>query len=149
MAKKNVLDKALGQEIADLTERENFLRANADGIESLEYMKRFNPEQVTLLKNDLSDISIIINDVEIEKKETAKAFSDQLKPLKIEKKELLLNIKQKAELVNEKCYKFVDQDARMTGYYNSEGELVNARPMNPNEMQATIYQMDRNTGTNN
>ncbi|MBV5282198.1 MAG: hypothetical protein JZU53_07155 [Paludibacter sp.] len=149
MAKKNSLDKALGQEIADLNERENYLRANADGIESLEYMKRFDPEKVTLLKNDLSDLSIIINDVEIDKKETAKAFSDQLKPLKKQKTELLKNIKEKAELVNERCYKFVDHDARMTGFYNSEGELVNARPMTPDEAQATIYSMDRQTGTNN
>jgi len=109
----------------------------------LDYMKRFDPETITQLKNDLSDTSIIINDLEIEKKEATAAFSEQLKPLIIEKKKLLLNIKQKAEMVSEKCFKFLNEELRMACFYNSEGDLVSSRPMTQEEYQKTMQFPER------
>ena len=41
--------------------------------------------------------------------------------------------------VEEICYKFVDYDERMVGYYNGDGELVKERPARKNELQKTIY----------
>lgn len=143
---KRQLNEVLGQEYDSLTERMDFLRSNCDTVEDLSYMKRFTPEQITTMKNTLATTSIEINDIEVEKKEAMKAYKESLKPLIGDKKELLKNIKQKAELVNEICYKFVDQELRLTGYYNSEGNLVSARPISPDEMQTTIFQIQK-TGT--
>ena len=146
MSKKKQLDEVLGHEYETLAERMDFLKSNCDTVEDLSYMKRFTPEQITTMKNTLATTSIEINDIEVEKKEAMKAYKDSLKPLIDGKKELLKNIKQKAELVNEICYKFVDQELRLTGYYNSEGNLVSARPISPDEMQTTIFQIKK-TGT--
>lgn len=145
--KTTILDRQIGQEVKIGIERENYLRDNCDGVESLDYMKAFDPEQIILLKNDLSDSSIRINDIEVEKKATAKDFKEQLKPMLAEKSLILLNLKQKSEMVTEKCFKFVDTDAKMTGYYNSEGVLVNARSMTPDEMQKTIFEMNGTSAT--
>lgn len=148
MSKKKQLDEVLGHEYETLAERMDFLKSNCDTVEDLSYMKRFTPEQITTMKNTLATTSIEINDIEVEKKEAMKAYKESLKPLIDTKKELLKNIKQKAELVNEICYKFVDQELRLTGYYNSEGNLVSARPISPDEMQTTIFQIQK-TGTHN
>jgi len=66
-----------------------------------------------------------------------------LKPLNVERKLLLLNIKQKAELVTESCFKFLNEEARMACFYNSEGDLVSFRPMTQDEYQKTIPFADR------
>lgn len=148
MSKRKALDLALGQEYVDQKERVQFLKDNCDAVEDLDYMKRFSPEAITSMKNELASTSIEINDIEVEKKEAMTSYKDQLKPLLEGKKTLLKNIKQKAVLVKEICYKFVDQEAMLTGYYNSEGDLVSSRPLAPEEMQKTIFQMQK-TGTNN
>ena len=83
-------------------------------------MKRFTPEQIDQMRVELSDRSIEINDIEVEKKAAMEDFKDQLKPLIIEKKELLTNIKQKAQGVTEDVFRFVDQEAKMTGFYNAD-----------------------------
>ena len=47
------------------------------------------------------------------------------------------------------CYKYFDEDTKMVGFYNKEGNLVNSRPAFPNEMQKTMFQVMRKDGTNN
>jgi len=148
MSKRRSLDLSLGQDISEQKERVQFLKDNCDAVEDLGYMKRFTPEAITSMKNELASTSIEINDIEIEKKEAMSAYKDQLKPLIEGKKSLLKNIKQKAEFVNEICYKFVDQELKLAGYYNADGDLVSSRPLSPDETQATIFQINR-TGTNN
>jgi len=148
--KTALLDRQIGQEIESGIARENYLRDNCECVETLDYMKAFDPDQIILLKNDLSDSSIRINDIEVEKKAVAKDFKEQLKPMIAERSLILLNLKQKSEMVTEKCYKFVDTDAKMTGYYSKEGILVSARSMTPDEMQKNIFEMNgaSATGTN-
>ena len=36
---------------------------------------------------------------------------------------------------------------KMAGYYNKLGELVYSRPIMPQEMQKTIFNINRKTGT--
>lgn len=148
MAKKNLIDKQLGQEIADLEQRKDYLSANCANVEVMDYMKRYDPDTITRMKSELSDQSIIINDIQNERKETMKAYKEQLKPLVEERNTLLLHIKQKAEMVTEKCYKFLNEEMRMACYYNAEGDLVSSRPFTSDEMQKNIFQMDLKTGTN-
>lgn len=122
-----------------------FLKDNCETVEEVGYMKQFSPDQIVAMKDDLSEVAIQINDIETEKKEAMKEYTDRLKPLNDQKSELLGNIKKKAEYVNEQCYKFVDHEDRMVGYYNAEGVLVSSRPARPDEAQMTIRML---TGTN-
>jgi len=140
------MDKVLGQGYKGV-ELEQFLRDNCEKREELGYMKRFTPEEIAEMKDQLATVSIEINDIEEEKKEAMSAFKDQLKPLTEHKTNLLGHIKKKAEFVTEDCFKFSDHTESMVGFYNSEGILVEARPMRPDEFQATIKWLQ--TGTNN
>lgn len=112
-------------------------------------MKPFTPEEMARMKESLSETDIEINDIEEEKKDAMKEFKARLEPLTTERKKTLEGLKKKAEFVTEKCYKFIDQEAREVGYYNANGDLIESRPAYSEEMQGTIFQMPRKTGTNN
>jgi hypothetical protein len=142
------MDKILGQDYQGSRERVSFLKDNCDAVEERGYMKPFTPDTVTAMKNELAEVSIQINDIQAEKKEAMKDFKLRTDPLTDEKKILLGNIKQKAEFVKEQCYKFIDRTDKMTGFYNADGLLVECRPSTPDELQATIFQDLRKTGTN-
>ena len=131
------MDKFLGQEIPE-KDRWQFLQDNADAVEEIGYTHRFTPDET----------SIQINDIEIEKKEAMEAFKAELKPLNERKQELLENIKKGSEYVeHEECVKILYHEEKMAGYYNKLGELVYSRPIMPQEMQRTIFNINRKTGT--
>ena len=132
------MDKFLGQDIPE-QERWQFLQDNADAVEKIGYTHRFTPEELAQKKETLAEVSITINDVEMEKKEAMESFKERLKPLNEEKQELLDHIKRGSEFVeNEECAKFL---------YNKLGELVYSRPIMPQEMQKTVFSINRKTGT--
>jgi hypothetical protein len=145
------MDKELGKEMEAGAKRRDFLESNCDKVEEKGYMKRFTSEQLVQMKEGLSETDIEINDIEEEKKEVIKDFKARLEPLTDERKRLLRGLKDKAEYVREKCYKFVDMEARKVGYYNGDGELIESRPAFPDELQGNIFHQvsKRKTGTNN
>jgi len=126
--------------------QKSFLAANCDGREETGYMKAFTPEQIVEMKDTLSEVAIQINDFEIQKKDFLADLKAETDPLTAQKKTLLKNIKQKAEFVTENCFKFYDHEEKKVGYYNSEGMLIQERPMRADEYQLTIKLGQ--TGTN-
>lgn len=141
------MDKFLGQEIPE-KDRWQFLQDNADAVEEIGYTHRFTPDELAQKKELLAETSIKINDIEIEKKEVMDGYKEQLKPLSEEKQTLLENIKKGTEYIpHEECAKILDHDEKMAGYYNKLGELVYSRPIMPQEMQKTIFNINRKTGT--
>ena len=141
------MDKFLGQEIPE-KDRWQFLQDNADAVEEIGYTHRFTPDELAQKKESLAETSTQINDIEIEKKEAMEAFKAELKPLNERKQELLENIKKGSEYVeNEECVKILYHEEKMAGYYNKLGELVYSRPIMPQEMQRTIFNINRKTGT--
>lgn len=74
------MDKFLGQDIPE-QERWQFLQDNADAVEKIGYTHRFTPEELAQKKETLAEVSITINDVEMEKKEAMESFKERLKPL--------------------------------------------------------------------
>lgn len=142
------MDKFLGQDIPE-EERWQFLKDNADSVEEIGYTHRFTPDELAQKKESLAEASIRINDIEVEKKEAMGVFKQELKPLNEAKQKLLENIKKGSEYVeDEECVKILYHDEKMTGYYNKLGELVYSRPIMPQEMQKTVFSINRKTGTN-
>ena len=147
------MDKHLGKDIENLVAREAFLKDNCDKVEEKGYMKPYTPEELQQRKEELANASIEIAEIEQEAKEAAAHYKGKLKPLKKTRARMVGDIKSKSEYVKELCYKFVDQEARETGYYNREGDLIESRPATADEMQPTLFavrgfnQADK-TGTN-
>lgn len=148
------MDKHLGKDIANLVARESFLKDNCDKVEEKGYMKPYTPEELQQRKEELANASIEIAEIEQEAKEAAAHYKGKLKPLKETRARMVSDIKSKSEYVKEFCYKFVDQEARETGYYNKEGDLIESRPATADELQTTLFGVIRNqesqkTGTDN
>lgn len=142
------MEKFLGQDISE-KDRWQFLQDNADAVESIGYTHRFTPEELAQKKEYLAETSIQISDIETEKKEVMDGYKEQLKPLNEVKQKLLENIKKGSEYVkNEECVKILYHEEKMAGFYNRLGELVYSRPIMPQEMQKSIFSINRKTGTN-
>lgn len=142
------MDRELGKDVEVGKKRVAFLVANCNTVEEKGYMKQYTPEELARLKETLSDTSIIINDIEEEKKGVVAGFKERLDPLVKERKTIIEGLKKKAEYVTEMCYKFIDQEAREVGFYNENGDLIESRPAYGDEMQGTLFQINRKTGTN-
>ncbi len=142
-----MLERELGKDIA-IEEREQFLRDNCDAVEEVTYSKAFTSEELAKQRENLTEVSIKIADIEEEKKQVMDGFKEQLKPLQTEKAEAISNLKSKSQVVTEECFKFLDEESGMIGFYNREGNLVNSRPAFPNELQKTMFSVLRKTGTN-
>jgi hypothetical protein len=141
--------KKLGQEFPSGMARRSFLNDNADSVEKKGYMRKFTEDDIVDFKNNLSETDIQINDIEEEKKEVVNVFKLKLKPLQNQRQKLLKDLKHKAEFVTEECYKFIDTETRMVEYYNVEGEMIETRPANADELQRNLFQDLRKNGTEN
>ena len=142
------MEKTIGKEYKNARDREAFLKDNCDKVEEKGYMKPYTPEELQGHKENLANVSIEIAEVEAEKKAQDVYFKGQLKPLIEQRAQMVSNIKSKSEYVKEICYKFVDQEAKETGFYNADGDLIESRPATADELQPTIFSMARKTGTN-
>lgn len=139
------MEKYIGLEYSK-KQRELFLKDNCSTVEEKGYMKQFTPEQLNSHKENLANASIEIDEIEAEKKATAEFYKGKLKPLIEQRHQMISNIKAKAEYVREICYKFVDEVNKEVGYYNVEGQLIETRPANFDELQPTLFTLK--TGTN-
>ena len=142
------MKKTLGKELPEGIQRTNFLKDNCDAVEEKGYMKPYTSEELQGHKENLANVSIEIAEIEAEKKAQDAYYKGQLKPLMEQRTRMVSNIKSKSEYVKEICYKFVDQEAKETGFYNEDGDLIESRPTTADELQPTIFSMARNTGTN-
>lgn len=140
------MQRTLGQDISSKMERRMFLQDNCDAVEDLGYVKEIPTERLEELKNTLVENNIELQTIRQAKKDAVKEFNDQLKPLEEVNSETTKQLKERSEYVTEQCYKFVDNDDRTVGYYNSEGVLVFSRPCRPEEMQTTLNQAARAIG---
>lgn len=144
----NMLDKELGKEYPE-EQREKFLQDNCDDIQEVSYSKSFSPEELAKQREDLTDAAIKLADIEDERKEANAHYKEMMKPLQQKKAVAIENLKKKAMTVTEDCFKFFDEESKMIGFYNKQGDLVSSRPAFPDELQKTIFATIRKDGTNN
>lgn len=143
-----MIQKEYGKDYS-LEEREQFLRNTCDGMEEISYSRVFTPEELAKQREVLTEASIALADIEQAKKDAMAGFKEQAKPYEEQKSKAIENLKAKAETVFETCYKYVDEETKMVGFYNSEGNLVSSRPAFQDELQKTVFAEIRKTGTYN
>lgn len=143
------MEKEIGKEYKNQSQREAFLKDNCDKVEEKGYMKAYSSAELQGHKEKLANLSIDIDEIEEAKKESAKDFKARLDPLVEQRKQMVSNIRSKAEYVKEICYKFIDQDTKETGFYNASGDLIECRPATADELQPTLFSIARKTGTDN
>lgn len=122
------------------------LEGIADCIEAKSYTKQYDPQEIQELESKLSANTILLSDIETEKKEFMETIKFRQKPLQKENEILIEDIKFGSKEVTEDCYKVIDRDTKMALYYNQKGKLVQSRVAKKEEMQTTIFELNKNTG---
>lgn len=143
----NNFAKGIGKEYADRDQRVRFLKDNADAVVEKTYMRKYTPEELQSHKEELANTDIQISDIEEEKKAAMDEFKERLQPLKDKHSELVENIRQKATLVKGICYAFVSEEERTTYIINEDGDCIESHPCTADELQMTVFQPLRKTGT--
>lgn len=92
MAKeKATISATLGHEYEDLEEREDFLANNADSVEKMEFVKRFNSDELMKKKDLFALQSARASDIEEEIKDFREQKKAELKP--ISRRRFLLSLR--------------------------------------------------------
>jgi hypothetical protein len=141
------MEKYLAQDVPE-SERKQYLIDSCDMIDTKGFMKHYSQNELAEKKSELAETSIEIHEIAVQKKQAMDSFKLELKPLQEQKTDLLGKIKQRGEYVREDVYMFKDEQNKMACYYNASGELIEQRPLKPDEMQKSIFTVTAKTGTN-
>lgn len=97
------MEKYLGLEYEDLAEREQYIKDNADSIESMGYSKPIPSDQIEKLKETLADASIKKLEQEEAKKAAVQMYNEEIKGYKLTIKDAADKLKSKSTYVKEPC----------------------------------------------
>lgn len=143
-----MIEKELGKNYpAD--KRAEYLQNICDGSESVSYTRIFTLEELAEQREKLTEASIMLADIDKAKKDALANFKEEAKPWESQKAQAIDNLRTKSEVVEEECFKMLDEETKTVGFYNHNGDLVSSRPAFPNELQKTIFSVLRKEGTNN
>lgn len=131
------MDQFLFAELTD-DQREQQLEAISEGKEEMDYSVLLTQEELTEKKSLLTTCVIKEARLADRKKEVLDEIKEELQPIIEEKKQLLTEIK--SGTIQEKgvCFKVVDMNTHLVGYYNRKGMLVYQRPMTMDDRQKVI-----------
>ncbi len=114
------------------------LEALSEGAEEKDYSVFLTPEELAERKSRFTSLAITEAKLNDKKKEFLDEIKMEMKPIQTEKAGLLDQIKSGTIRETGICYKMVDQENKMVGYYNKRGQLVEQRPMTMDDRQMTI-----------
>ena len=110
------------------------------------YIKNLSPEEIVDKKDDLSEVTIQLNDLETEKKNMMADFKAKMELPTQKKKELLAQIKLGVEEREGQLFYIDDQENGMMYVFDSNAECIEARGLRQDERQTKIRELN---GTNN
>lgn len=119
-------------------QRQVQLEAVADGAEEKDYSVILTPEEMTERKSKLTNLVIQEARLNDEKAEFVAEINAKLKPVRNEKSAVLAEIKSGSIRETGICYKIVDENEKVTCFYNKRGQLVDHRPMTMDDRQRVI-----------
>lgn len=131
------MDKQLFQNYSD-AERIQMLADNAERKEDFHYPRELEGDEISELKDNLSNESIRLSKLDEKRKNVMAEFKTEMKPLKAEVARILGLLRSRSEEVEEKVYLIADQEEGMMGYYNKKGQLVHSRLLRGEEKQLRI-----------
>lgn len=131
------MDQFLFQDMLEEKRAQN-LEALSEGAEEKDYSVFLTPEELAERKSRFTSLAITEAKLNDKKKEFLDKIKMEMKPIQTEKAGLLDVIKSGTIRETGICYKMVDQESKMVGYYNKRGQLVEQRPMTMDDRQMTI-----------
>ena len=130
-------------------QRAEILKNSCDQILEKSYLAKFDQEETNDPRAELATVHIQMGELEEELAGIKSDFKGKIKPLQERIGKILSDLKVGGEYVKGECYKFIDPDEGMVGFYTPDGYLLEERPMKAEERQRTIQMAVRLTGTDN
>lgn len=112
------------------------LKSNATEVKKYSYTRKLHPEEIAALKTEVSDKLIEISELNAVLKEAKATHKEAVKKLGITSQ--LQKIKYKKIDCTEDCFFMHDYENQRVEIVNSEGTLIDSRPMNAEERQEFI-----------
>jgi hypothetical protein len=131
------MDSFLFQEMPE-EKRAQHLEALSEGAEEKEYSVFLTQEELAERKSRFTSLAIQEAKLNDKKKDFLDEIKMEMKPISTEKAVLLDEIKSGTIRQTGVCYKMVDFETKMVGYYNKRGQLVEQRPMAMDDRQKTM-----------
>lgn len=128
------LKKKSQAEIESFLEGENFTEE--------QYMVPLGEEEMTIIKSELSDASVKKSFIEEEIREVKEAFKARLEPLNEIISSSVQQLKTRVRVITGRVYQVTDFDNKMMHAVDGKGNVLNSRPLKPEERQ---YRIPQNT----
>ena len=125
-------------------ERLTALRENAVTSYEKNVIRDFSEEELADIKTTLSEQAIVLNDVEIEKKELTSGLTAKIKVLKGDIKTTLRDLKNKYYESEETVFDIDDQETGQMHTFDNNGNLLASRKLTPKEKQLNIKHLNAN-----
>lgn len=131
-----------------IEKRAQILSDNCDQIVQRSYTRQFSQEDVNERRAELEQVSIQLQELDDELAQARADIKGRIKPLLERRAKILDELKARGEWITTDVYKFVDMEEGKAGFYAPEGNLIEERPITPEERQRNIMQALRfRTGT--
>lgn len=125
-------------------QRVQALKDNCTKIEERYTVQRFfDKDELDSLREEVSNVSIDISELEDELKEISTPIKNQVKEKKLTLRSKLKLVKQKFDESEEEVYLFADHTEGVMLYYDFSGELISSRRLLPHERQTSIHQINK------
>lgn len=112
------------------------LDAQADEVTEENFLQPYTDAEMRQQQKEYVKLSIELADIQGEEDDMKAEFKERKAPIKKSMDSVLSNIRQKGEYVKGKLFKIVDQDERVTGFYNEDGVLASQRKALPAELNS-------------
>lgn len=120
---KNSFPECLFPDDKPYEDREEEVRGYSDSEGVEDYFKKFREDQRRAFMQDLSEVSIELDNKEEELKELSKGIRSEIKDLASQRKTILKNIRTGAVWTTETLFRIVDEKTKMVGVYDRHGFL--------------------------
>lgn len=124
-------------------QRAQILRDSCDQIVERRYTRKFDQEEINERRADLANVAIQKADLEQSLAEIRADYKGKIKPLEERIVKLRDELKAGGDWINGECYKFVDEEEKMVGFYSPEGYLLEQRTMTQEERQRNVFRAIR------
>lgn len=133
-------------------ERKRSLQNTADSVlKEKKFYKKLDSDELIQRRKMFTDKSLMLSDLEEEKKELVKDFKEQMDPIKKEVKAMGTEIRTGHAQFEGNLYGFIDETTLMVYFYSESGELIETetRPANQDELGLFSHMRIVKDGTNN
>lgn len=121
-------------------ERATILEGEANSAEEQTFMMPLTDEEMSIVKDDLAKNCIAKGFIDEEYRQAKEMFKARLEPINDIISESIGKLKNRAKSVTGTIYNIPDFENKMMHSVDSEGNVLNSRPLKPEERQYRIPQ---------